>query len=224
MDCPTCNQLLVREKYEKVPVMRCPDCSGYLVDQKRLVLIKSSREATPEQLKSQVENQSTLDSHELVKCPKCLVNRMEKRKLDKQSEDSYTVDICGDCQVVWFDGGELARMQLDYESSQVAIKQLATQQRVGPLKIEPSDTPGQSMIGQAFSELGLIAVIVAAFSLALIFLLVGWKFVGVLCSLVFTASAVWLGIQRFDESAQKIAVLVIAAIFQIGYLVLTFVW
>ena len=51
----------------------------------------------------------------------------EKIHFDQRPDESFQLDICRKCQMIWFDGGELAKFQLDYESSIKAIDQLERQ-------------------------------------------------------------------------------------------------
>lgn len=83
----------------------------------------------PEQLESHAEQQATADSTDLIRCLRCRVQRMSKEKIhfDQRPDESFQLDICRKCQMIWFDGGELAKFQLDYESSIKAIDQLERQ-------------------------------------------------------------------------------------------------
>ena len=96
----------------------------------RMAQIQSNRETSSEQLEHHAEKQATADSTGLIRCPRCRVQRMNKEKIqfDQRPEESFQLDVCRKCQMIWFDGGELAKLQLDYESSIKAIDQMERQQ------------------------------------------------------------------------------------------------
>ncbi|MEE3369688.1 MAG: zf-TFIIB domain-containing protein [Planctomycetota bacterium] len=130
MDCPTCKTALVKDQYEGHPVFHCPECSGYLMKRQRMAQIQSNREMSSEELEGHAEKRATADTTDLIRCPRCHGQRMNKEKVqfDLRPDESFQLDICRQCQVIWFDGGELAKLQLDYESSIKAIDQLERQQ------------------------------------------------------------------------------------------------
>jgi len=96
----------------------------------RMAQIQSNRETSSEQLEHHAEKRATADSTGLIRCPRCRVQRMNKEKIqfDQRPEESFQLDVCRKCQMIWFDGGELAKLQLDYESSIKAIDQMERQQ------------------------------------------------------------------------------------------------
>ena len=130
MDCPTCETELVNEKYEGHNVFQCPDCSGYLIKRQRMAQIKDTRETSSAELESHATARAAEDRTDLIRCPRCRVQRMNKQRIhfDERPDESFMIDICGKCQMVWFDGGELAKLQIDHESSIKAIDQLERQQ------------------------------------------------------------------------------------------------
>lgn len=130
MKCPQCDQTLERVTYEDVPVMQCAKCSGYFVAQNRLTLIRNSRDQNPESLQQEVQTQQQRDSTEQIKCPKCRVDRMKKQKVRLDDENSFLLDVCPRCHHTWFDGGELARLQMKYEQSAKAVDEFARQSRL----------------------------------------------------------------------------------------------
>ena len=131
MKCPNCDIQLHHTQYEKYPVFQCPKCAGYLVAKKRLSVIKGSRERSTVELETEAQQERQPDQQERLRCPKCLANKMSKEKIlfDEHPEESFTIDVCRQCSVIWFDGGELARLQLDYEASLKAIDELEFQQQ-----------------------------------------------------------------------------------------------
>jgi len=138
MKCPSCSVELNRTTYEGVPVFECPRCGGYLVNRRQMVLIKSSRGKSPEELEFDAESRSGADSTEDVRCPKCLARDMKKQRVSA-GDESFHVDLCEACDVVWFEGGELARMQLQYESTAQGVETLARQQRAAGLDTDDDD-------------------------------------------------------------------------------------
>jgi len=73
---------------------------------------------------------------------------MRKERVQITKEQSFSLDLCRDCNVVWFDGGELARMQIQYEKSAQALEAYAFQQRE-----ETRTEEEQKELEQAFAEL-----------------------------------------------------------------------
>jgi Zn-finger nucleic acid-binding protein len=115
MECPTCATTLERAKYENVTVFQCAQCSGYLIHKRRMVVIKSSRDQSRAALQEEAEAERRPDSEETIRCPRCLVPRMRKQPIKISAEVEFHLDTCQECDHVWFDGGELARWQINYE-------------------------------------------------------------------------------------------------------------
>jgi len=134
VDCPSCETTLQRETYETFFVFQCPDCSGVLLNTSRLSWIKTRRGLSTEELQGQVDSaSSTEDTHEKIRCPRCrgeggaaTMDKMESRKLEPTAE-LFVIDLCQSCQLAWFNGGELARLQLAYESTPKALAELQMQ-------------------------------------------------------------------------------------------------
>lgn len=129
MQCPNCETALQREVYEDVQVMQCPKCHGYLIEQRRLRLIEMSRERTQELLSLESTSQAADDTLQQLRCPKCKVQRMSKQKIRMDDGSHFFIDVCPECDSVWFDGGELAKLQLDFEASAQAVEAFAFEQR-----------------------------------------------------------------------------------------------
>lgn len=114
MKCPVCGSELKRILYEGFAVFRCMSCHGYLMAKRRLDNIKRSDKRPVELLKQEVTEQSGSDTAEEIRCPRC------RRKMKKKfivAPASLHVDTCRDCEMLWLDGGELARLQLAHEIS-----------------------------------------------------------------------------------------------------------
>lgn len=125
MDCPVCeNKELRRDRYEGVAIFRCDNCEGVLAEERRVRQIRVSHERSTAALEQEAEREDSPDSENLLHCPKCRACRMVKEEIEVERRDnaSFAIDICHDCDVVWFDGGELARLQLDFEQSAQAVE------------------------------------------------------------------------------------------------------
>lgn len=130
MQCPLCNVTLDRVAYEEHAVHHCPQCSGYLAAHRKIRLIKGSRDQSTEALHDELSRQRREDTSAHVNCPKCL-SRMTKVQIRLRSgaRESFAVDRCKSCRVDWFDGGELARLQLGHESTPKGREELDAQRR-----------------------------------------------------------------------------------------------
>ena len=111
MNCPVCNTTLARVKYEGFAVRQCCTCRGYMVSMKHLALIRSTDEKTVEELMQEVAGETGRDNDETLRCPQCAKPMQRSRVPDP---GSFDVDRCKRCQLVWLDGGELARYQLTW--------------------------------------------------------------------------------------------------------------
>ena len=54
-------------------------------------------------------------------------------------DEKFHIDICGKCNVVWFEGGELARIQIHFERSAQEVESLAREQRAARLDTDDDD-------------------------------------------------------------------------------------
>ncbi|HJN09164.1 MAG TPA: zf-TFIIB domain-containing protein [Pirellulaceae bacterium] len=115
MECPTCAAALERAEYEDVTVFRCGQCSGYLIHRRRMVVVKTSRDRSPTALQEEAAAEQRPDNKEQIRCPRCRVPRMRKERIQISDEGEFHLDTCQECDHVWFDGGELARWQIDHE-------------------------------------------------------------------------------------------------------------
>ena len=130
MSSNTCGEPLKRTTYEDVQVMQCETCFGYLVARNRLTLIKGSRQMTPDALRDEARNEKAEDTAEQIRCPKCRVNRMRKERVRVTADESFFLDVCRECNQVWFDGGELAKLQMEFEQSAKAVEEFALKERL----------------------------------------------------------------------------------------------
>ncbi len=129
MNCPVCKKVkLVRTKYEDTPVRKCSQCHGYLVQGKRVGAIKNSQQNSDEEFLTEIASASGTDTQKSIHCPGCL-SRMAKLK-ESLASQRYWLDKCSKCDWIWFDAGELAKLQLQYESSEQALELFRFQDRM----------------------------------------------------------------------------------------------
>lgn len=83
-----------------------------LLDSDRADKIKRRINKDVEQLVKESELSAAEDTLEKIRCPACR-NRMDKQLIE---ELDFNVDQCDNCDKVWFDGGELSRLQLAFEN------------------------------------------------------------------------------------------------------------
>ena len=132
--CPVCSVDLARTDYEGFPVFKCGQCSGYLIANRRIEGIKRTRDRPSTELMQEAEAEAAQDSEERLRCPDCKA-RMRKKSLPQPAQ--FKLDVCEACELVWFDGGELAAIQLYYENSAKGRQQAQYQKRMASLT--PSD-------------------------------------------------------------------------------------
>lgn len=131
--CPACGVGLVREQYEGQVLDRCPECDGMLVKVFSLEGIKRARGRTEGDLEAEA-GQFTASSHAEVQCPQCF-RQMGKETTNDPPFVEY--DRCPSCKVVWFDPGELAMLQLSYESTDAARDAEQYRQRLCEVEASP---------------------------------------------------------------------------------------
>ena len=110
-----CAVPLIRVAYEGVRAWRCRGCNGYLVGRHGAEGIKKRQIRKRDDLETESVRERSPDIHVDQPCPKCFA-MMEKERLRKPVP--ILLDRCERCDLVWFDGGELALFQMAYESSQ----------------------------------------------------------------------------------------------------------
>ena len=238
MDCPTCGQPLTRTTYEDVQVMQCETCFGYLVARNRLRLIKSSRQMTPDALRDEAHTEQAEDTAEQIRCPKCRVNRMRKERVRVTADESFFLDVCRECNQVWFDGGELAKLQMEFEQSAKAVEEFAMKERLESRTEEQRAEFKERVAQLSESQSGLFAGLFDSWALgalvigatigfgAVVWLLImgswGWSVAAslVLCGLLALVTC------RVDAtSSQRIALLWGIGIAEAAFLlILAFVW
>ncbi len=121
MNCPSCYALLSPVKYEGLPVFKCSECDGYLVSNRRVDDIQRRLTKTQSELNEESRGTGTerADNPNQLLCPRCHLP-MEKEIWKKQGP--FQIDKCLNCDVVWFDAGELAMVQLQFEEKPQTIE------------------------------------------------------------------------------------------------------
>jgi Zn-finger nucleic acid-binding protein len=114
MKCPRCSQALDRCRYEGLPVFVCRQCDGYLIRTHHVSSIKQRRHKSADELATEAAGAAHQQLSSGVNCPRC---RRPMRIELAPGPINFHLDECRDCDMVWFDGGELARVQTQYEDS-----------------------------------------------------------------------------------------------------------
>ena len=114
-NCPLCDVPLEPEAYEGVPVLRCPDCQGHLLELTRYESIQRIPEKSLAALEAEAQAGFAGDNPSPIRCPRCH-GAMQKRPLPVPGFDLH-LDLCRGCALVWLDGGELAMAQLAYQAT-----------------------------------------------------------------------------------------------------------
>ena len=231
MDCPTCSRPLTRTTYENVQVMQCEACFGYLVARRRLTLIKSTRELGPEALHEEARTEQAPDTHDQVRCPKCLAEVMRKERVRVSDEEAFHLDVCRKCDNVWLDGGELARLQIKFEQSAKALDAFAHQERLESLsgnertELEEridnlEESPGA--FGASMADLGLLATVGAFLLGTVLALILGSPAVSVLFSLALCASLAYAIVRWFGGTGPQKWGLGLLVLAEVAYLACLF--
>ena len=114
MKCPRCSQPLERCRYEGLPVHVCRACDGYLIRTHHVSSIKQRREKSADDLGAEAADAVEQKIATGVACPRC---RRQMTTEPAPGAIEFHLDECRACDAVWFDGGELAHIQMHYEDS-----------------------------------------------------------------------------------------------------------
>lgn len=125
--CSKCEVKLRREFYENVPIHQCDSCTGHLLTGHRLKNIRQRREKQLEDFREELDAAGS-DTLERIRCPKCRLS-MEKR-CKEFGPSKFHVDRCRKCDLYWLDGGELAKVQLIFEYSDIGVERESLKQRL----------------------------------------------------------------------------------------------
>ena len=115
--------------------MYCAQCKGHLVSSNKLETIKRVTKNTREQLKEEATSEVSTDLVGTILCPRCR-RKMRKEQIRVPALTLY-IDHCAPCSLVWLDGGELALIQLAYESSHHFVNTQELKQRIQELEASP---------------------------------------------------------------------------------------
>lgn len=126
MKCPVCNTDLTQAKYEGVPIHHCLECRGFLARKTRAMGIRHKTERTPDILLEEAKAQLLADTRKTIRCPAC---RDLMRKQSIPGAAQFKLDVCSRCELIWFDGGELALFQLAWEASPQGQESARMQER-----------------------------------------------------------------------------------------------
>ena len=161
--CPVCSIDLVNVDYEGFRLTHCTKCKGHLVPLRRLESIKRVEGKTEDELRAEASEQFQASSTKTLKCPRCRVF-MKKEKIDLPVLD-LQMDVCRKCELIWFDGGELALLQLGYQSKSSFLDAQEFKRRIQELDASPERKAefeanlarmpaGMDPLGEAMEEVG----------------------------------------------------------------------
>ncbi len=134
-DCPLCQIALEPETYEGLPVQRCPQCQGHLVDLSRYECIQRTPGKSVAELEAEAREGFAGDNPRPIRCPRCHVPMFKKPV--PIPGFPLNMDVCLDCALVWLDGGELAMAQLAHQASPGFRDSREMQRRAAELDADP---------------------------------------------------------------------------------------
>jgi len=100
MMCPRCGKPLNLEKHPDGGLWRCPQCSGVAAN--LTVLRRQLEEDVVRDFWRKAVDASEPSPH---KCPSC--SRALREFVAHHEDQSLRLDLCRQCQLMWFDPGEL---------------------------------------------------------------------------------------------------------------------
>lgn len=121
--CPVDFTPLSREKYEHTPIWTCSECMGSLISKNKLESIKRKQNTTKEELQKSVDHSQCQDTEKDLRCPDCKATMKKVSAFEKTlpgfrgEQEGFMIDVCSSCHQIWLDGGELLRLELDYQQS-----------------------------------------------------------------------------------------------------------
>jgi Zn-finger nucleic acid-binding protein len=127
MNCPICHVDLIESEYEGQAILKCVSCNGILLEETKVRIIQNKLDSTDKELITEYKKEKSADNKTVIECSKCGVNMKKVSALKGKSENmrgqvnDFKVDRCGKCKVIWLDGGELSKIQLDYQLSETGI-------------------------------------------------------------------------------------------------------
>lgn len=121
MDCPKCAVPLEVVNYEGVQVDRCKQCKGVWLDDGEIVKIVQTKQQTfDKNLITETLGQgfAGIPDHQqqkAVNCPKC---QSPMKPVNYDYSSGIILDRCPQGHGIWFDGGELEKVQIVREQSE----------------------------------------------------------------------------------------------------------
>lgn len=116
--CPTCESPAFRRMYEGVPVDQCSRCGGVWLDENELGVIIAARDEkfTIEQRLNTIDLKGKdQPKSRWGRCPKC---RKPLQRFQYAGNTGIFLDRCPSEHGIWFDSGELERVQMTIEESE----------------------------------------------------------------------------------------------------------
>jgi Zn-finger nucleic acid-binding protein len=106
--CKRCDTDMQTVFYEGVAIQLCMSCKAVFLSKKKLEIIENSREIDiPEDFPAPRNGPEVRRE-----CPSCKIP-MNKVRYGKIRHTM--IDMCGDCNGIWLDKGELTSIQLSFE-------------------------------------------------------------------------------------------------------------
>jgi Zn-finger nucleic acid-binding protein len=155
---------------------------------------------------------------------------MKKQRVRVSDDEAFYLDACPECDHVWLDGGELARLQMKFEQSAKAIDAFARQEQLQNLddtrreafQQQLDELPaGEHFLHAAGKDLVIAGTVLALLMATVLTYFYGQRFWSATFSLALAALLVWAIRWRAELSRnQRIAVLAAVAVIEILYLLL----
>lgn len=114
INCPIDHTTLLKLKVEDVTIDFCPVCRGIWLDKNELNRLLVKRIKKPEVMEKITPDEEA--DRQSKKCPSC------GRMLYKEEKKGITLDICGSCKGIWFDGGEFEELYSKHQSDGDALQ------------------------------------------------------------------------------------------------------
>lgn len=133
--CPLCHCDLAPVNYEGHRILLCDSCGGHLLSSSVRRAIENITGFTRSELAGEALARYRGSHPERIACPRCF-RTMDKRSLCLPGV-SAEFDVCRDCDLVWLDGGELAMLQMNHESSEAFMDAQEMRSRVKELESDP---------------------------------------------------------------------------------------
>lgn len=134
--CPTCAVPLEPATAEDLRSLRCPQCQGHLLELARFDALRRSPQKNFAELETEAQAGFAGDTAGAIRCPRCHA-AMSKHPLSVPGLALH-MDVCGECALVWFDGGELALAQLAHQASPAFREVQELKRRSAALAADPA--------------------------------------------------------------------------------------